>query len=105
MECRSAVNSTLAGNRPLPSLPSDSPYSCFHHSAMNRKQGSYAARISIFLPVRYISYRAPAYCHAGLASISAAVQMSIISRAPAISASMSMPAAVLNAISFESTGW
>ena len=40
MECRSAVNSTLAGNRPLFSLPSDSPYSCFHHSAMNRKLGS-----------------------------------------------------------------
>ena len=34
------MNSTLAGNRPLPSLPSLSPNSCFHHSPKKRKTGS-----------------------------------------------------------------
>ena len=28
---------TLAGNKPLPSLPSDSPNNCFHHSAKNTR--------------------------------------------------------------------
>ena len=50
MECRSVVNSTLAGKTPFPSLPSLSPKSCFHHSPKARRWGSYPARISMVFP-------------------------------------------------------
>ena len=91
MECRSAVNSTLAGKRALQSLPSVSPKSCFHHSPKKRKEGSYPTRISTFLPWVYRAWRAAAYCQAGLSAPGAA-RASMAWAAPSIRAAISTPA-------------